>query len=328
MPRPRPAATRPASARWRPSGAACPWKAMDVRGRIDGLLAQVTRSPDVRQHARRAAGGDVHLPAARSRRGDRASAWRSPAASSRACSRSGRGAASSTTEAIAAGHRAAIAEEERPGVFTLRVGNLMPGEAATVRLTLVGPAALRRRRGHVPVPAGRRAALHPRRAAAGPVGRRRHGARHRRRARRLADHAAGAAARLPQPGAAGARRRACTPAAGAVDDFRSSLHAVCVEDERRRRGGSELQPGERLDRDFILRFRLGADGVRIVADRCMPDARRRRRGTFVLTLVPPPARRPPAAGRATWCSCSTAPAAWRAGRWWRPAGRWRGWSTR
>src|SRR5262249_60760851 len=42
-------------------------------------------------------------------------------------------------QAIAAGHRAAITEEERAGVFTLRVGNLMPGEAATVRLSLVGP---------------------------------------------------------------------------------------------------------------------------------------------------------------------------------------------
>jgi len=42
-------------------------------------------------------------------------------------------------QAIAAGHRAAITEEERPGVFTLRVGNLMPGDAATVRLSLVGP---------------------------------------------------------------------------------------------------------------------------------------------------------------------------------------------
>ena len=42
-------------------------------------------------------------------------------------------------EAIAAGHRAAITEQERPGVFTLRVGNLMAGESATVRLSLVGP---------------------------------------------------------------------------------------------------------------------------------------------------------------------------------------------
>src|SRR5437588_854247 len=42
-------------------------------------------------------------------------------------------------QAIQKGHRAAITEEERPGVFTLRVGNLMPGESATVRLTLAGP---------------------------------------------------------------------------------------------------------------------------------------------------------------------------------------------
>src|SRR5258705_10756159 len=42
-------------------------------------------------------------------------------------------------EAIAAGHRAAITEEGRPGGFSLRGGNLMPGEAATGRLSLVGP---------------------------------------------------------------------------------------------------------------------------------------------------------------------------------------------
>ena len=35
-------------------------------------------------------------------------------------------------------YQVAITEEERPGVFTLRVGNLMPGEQAIVRLTLVG----------------------------------------------------------------------------------------------------------------------------------------------------------------------------------------------
>ncbi|RMG08358.1 MAG: hypothetical protein D6731_22055, partial [Planctomycetota bacterium] len=44
--------------------------------------------------------------------------------------------------AIAAGHRAAIAEEERPDVFTLRVGNLLPGEEASVHLELEGPLTL------------------------------------------------------------------------------------------------------------------------------------------------------------------------------------------
>src|SRR5690606_3650424 len=42
-------------------------------------------------------------------------------------------------QAIAAGQRAAIAEEERPDVFTMRVGNILPGERVTVALTLVGP---------------------------------------------------------------------------------------------------------------------------------------------------------------------------------------------
>ncbi|MBS2534972.1 VWA domain-containing protein [Catenulispora sp. NF23] len=40
--------------------------------------------------------------------------------------------------AIEAGQRASIAEEERPGVFTLRVGNIMPGEHVVIRTTLSG----------------------------------------------------------------------------------------------------------------------------------------------------------------------------------------------
>jgi Ca-activated chloride channel family protein len=42
-------------------------------------------------------------------------------------------------QAVAAGRRAAIAEEERPGVFTLRVGNIAPGERVTVRLATAAP---------------------------------------------------------------------------------------------------------------------------------------------------------------------------------------------
>jgi Ca-activated chloride channel homolog len=44
--------------------------------------------------------------------------------------------------AIATGHRAAISEEERSGVFTTRVGNLQPGEDAVITLTLTGPLAI------------------------------------------------------------------------------------------------------------------------------------------------------------------------------------------
>ncbi|MFD0634074.1 VIT domain-containing protein [Catenulispora yoronensis] len=41
-------------------------------------------------------------------------------------------------QAVSEGRRASIAEEERPGVFTLRVGNIMPGERVVVRTTLSG----------------------------------------------------------------------------------------------------------------------------------------------------------------------------------------------
>ena len=45
-------------------------------------------------------------------------------------------------QAISSGQRAALAEEDRPGVFTLQVGNLGPHETAKLRLTLVGPIAI------------------------------------------------------------------------------------------------------------------------------------------------------------------------------------------
>src|ERR1700730_14413336 len=40
---------------------------------------------------------------------------------------------------VVEGRRAAIAEEDRPDVFTMRVGNIVPGERVTVRLTLSRP---------------------------------------------------------------------------------------------------------------------------------------------------------------------------------------------
>src|SRR5262249_13937990 len=55
-------------------------------------------------------------------------------------------------EAIEAGHRAGITQEERPAVFTLRVRNLMPGEGAGVKLTMVRPLACYDRHGRVRFP--------------------------------------------------------------------------------------------------------------------------------------------------------------------------------
>src|SRR4051812_23142118 len=40
-------------------------------------------------------------------------------------------------EAISDGHGAFVMEQDRPDVFTIRVGNLKPGQATTIRLTYV-----------------------------------------------------------------------------------------------------------------------------------------------------------------------------------------------
>ncbi|MEZ4402885.1 MAG: VIT domain-containing protein [Kofleriaceae bacterium] len=54
-----------------------------------------------------------------------------------------RGAARATYEAaIAEGHRAALAEEDRAGVFTMTVGNIGPGEVVTVSLAMSGPVLI------------------------------------------------------------------------------------------------------------------------------------------------------------------------------------------
>ncbi|MFC7587564.1 VIT domain-containing protein [Nonomuraea antimicrobica] len=41
--------------------------------------------------------------------------------------------------ALREGRRAAIAEEDRPDVFTIRVGNILPGERVSVKLTMSQP---------------------------------------------------------------------------------------------------------------------------------------------------------------------------------------------
>ncbi|GAQ86910.1 hypothetical protein KFL_003200020 [Klebsormidium nitens] len=46
-------------------------------------------------------------------------------------------------QAVRSGYRAAIAEEQLPGVFSVRVGNIAPREVASVRLTLAAPLPFR-----------------------------------------------------------------------------------------------------------------------------------------------------------------------------------------
>src|SRR5947208_4823818 len=107
---------------------------MDVQARIDGLLGQV----DLRQTFVNTIGEPLEatyvfpLP-------DRAAVTRFRMEVGRRVlegTLKERGAARQEyDDALKAGHRAAITEEDRPGVFSVRVGNLLPGEEATVQLT-------------------------------------------------------------------------------------------------------------------------------------------------------------------------------------------------
>jgi Ca-activated chloride channel family protein len=187
--------------------------------------------------------------------------------------------------AIAAGHRAAITEEDRAGVFTLRVGNLMPGDVATVRLSLVGP---------LPVDDGEVTfrfplVVAPRYMPGTALGGEQAGLGSAFDTDRVPD-----ASRIsppvrlpgwPNPVRLGIRV-ALTD--GVMRDVVSSLHAV-VETKRDAQV-IEVRPGERLDRDFILRWRI--TGAELASSLVCADDPGGAAGTFALTLVPPstPAR--------------------------------------
>jgi Ca-activated chloride channel family protein len=182
-------------------------------------------------------------------------------------------------EAIASGRRASIAEEERPDVFTMRVGNILPGERVSVALTLVSPLAYEDGEATFRFPLVVAPRYIPGRA--------------------LTDVAVGDghaddtdavpdASRISPPVLLPgfphpvplAIDVAIDPAGLALSEVRSSLHVVSTGDGRIR-----VQPGERANRDFVLRLRYGAeeltDSLVLV-----PDAEGDE-GTYQLTVLPP-----------------------------------------
>lgn len=186
-------------------------------------------------------------------------------------------------EAIARGHRAAISEEERAGVFTLRVGNLPPGEAATVRLSLVGP---------LPVDDGEAVfqfplVVAPRYIPGAAIGGDPAGT-----GIAVDTHLVPDASRISPPvmlpGFRNPVRLAIRVALAdhEIHDVASSLHAVTTTNRDAK--VIELVPGERLDRDFILRWRVAASELR--SSLACIDDRDGNGGTFAVTLAPPSAR--------------------------------------
>ncbi len=186
-------------------------------------------------------------------------------------------------QAIEAGHRAAITEEERPGVFTMKVGNLPPGERAVVRLTLVGPLPYSGGEATFRFPLVVAPRYIPGTPLPGPS---------------VGDGTAPDTDAVPDasrisppvllPGFPNpVRLSLCVevPDSPLVPSrFRSSLHTV-EEGEQGHTRIFRLHPGERLNRDFILRFRLAEERIK-TALTLQPDADGLG-GTFLLTLVPP-----------------------------------------
>ncbi|MEU8385520.1 VIT domain-containing protein [Streptosporangium sp. NPDC048865] len=179
-------------------------------------------------------------------------------------------------QAISQGKRAAIAEEDRPDVFTMRVGNIVPGERVTVRLTLSQPLPYEDGAATFRFPL----VVAPRYVPGTPLD-----------GERAGDGWAPDTDAVPDasritppvllPGFPDPVRLSLAvsvdPAGLELREVRSSLHVV--EEEG---GVIRLQPGERLDRDFILRLATGASTSLALA----PDEDGEGEGTFTLTVVP------------------------------------------
>ncbi|HWD45303.1 MAG TPA: VIT domain-containing protein [Actinomycetota bacterium] len=185
--------------------------------------------------------------------------------------------------ALAEGRRASIAEEERPGVFTMRVGNLLPGERVTVRLVMTGPMPWADGEATFRFPL----VVAPRYIPGSPLEGEPVGAGTEPDTDAVPD-----ASRItppvllpgfPNPVDLSIRVR-IDPAGLELGAVRSSLPTV-VEEEAGGVRVVRVEPGERANRDVVLRLRTGSDAV-TTAVAAAADAEAGQ-GTFALTLLPP-----------------------------------------
>lgn len=186
-------------------------------------------------------------------------------------------------EALQEGKRAAITEEERPGLFTLRVGNLLPGEEATVEFCTAELLPCE----HGEVTFRFPLVVAPRYIPGNPLP-----------GESVGDGVSPDtdvvpdASRITPPvlleGFPNPVRLSLSvevyPAEMPLTLLRSSLHTVVTKTE----GAAlriELSPGERLNRDFILRFSLADKELRSSLF-FSPDPEGEE-GTFFSLIVPP-----------------------------------------
>lgn len=264
-----------------------PLVAMDVRARISGLTAEVRVRQTYRNSLDEALEATYIFPLP-----DRAAvtAFRMEVAGRivEGDLKERREAREEYEKAIEAGHRAAIAEEERSGAFNLRVGNIPAKEQVAIELTLVGPIALADGEATFRFPL----VVAPRYVPGVPLDGPPVGAGW----GFDTDEAPDASRVTPPallPGFPNPVRLSLEveidpaglePADGDwSDQIRASLHSVVVD-----QGPPwtiRLQAGERLNRDFILRYPVAGEALQATLV-CSPHVANQP-GTFALTLVPP-----------------------------------------
>jgi Ca-activated chloride channel family protein len=190
--------------------------------------------------------------------------------------------------AIAQGHRAAIAEEDRSGVFSLRVGNLPPGERATVEFTLVGTLPVNNGEATFRFPL----VVAPRYTPGIPldgvdVGL---GTQH---DTDLVPDASRISPPVLLPGFPNPVRLTIDVTIDistyglAADDWLAALEASLHSVTATRDGNTvhiSLQPGERLNRDFLLRFPVSGDVLTTSAVVHVDDDEQ---ATFAIQVFPP-----------------------------------------
>ncbi|GAA4936785.1 VIT domain-containing protein [Actinoplanes utahensis] len=180
-------------------------------------------------------------------------------------------------QAIAAGRRASIAEEERPDVFTMRVGNVLPGERVVVRLGLVGPLAYEDGAATFRFPL----VVAPRYVPGLPIGGPQAGDGQQPDTDAVPD-ASRISPPVLLPGFPNPLRLSLSvdidPAGLELGEVRSSLHTVTEQD-----GTLRIEPGGRADRDFVLRLAYAPGAESAVA---VPDADGEQ-GTYQLVVLPP-----------------------------------------
>ena len=187
-------------------------------------------------------------------------------------------------QALATGQRAAIVEEDRSDVFSVRVGNLGPGEEAVIEMLLSGPLGFEDGEATFRFPL----VVAPRYTTGTSLPGDQTGAGVASDTDAVPD-----ASRVTPPRLAEHDQRpdlalslTLDGAGLALADLRASLPTAVTETSSRGLIRLQVEPGARADRDFVLRFRVDRGDLSSTA-LLVPDGPDDAAGTWSMTVLPP-----------------------------------------